>query len=417
MAIVFRNNGALDLRALTLSGVSVKVKDNPVGFFGTGLKYAMAVLVRTGHKVMIRTDGTIYTISTKKIDFRGTEIDQLYIERAVDGSRTEMPFTLQFGKNWTVEDAFRELWCNTFDEENGEVVQHPDNDNIGVAPHDSTEIWVTGEEIEKVYHDRWHIILNRERLELVHSDANMEVYKAPDPSMCQSVFYRGIRVLKTPEPSRFVYNILEYTTLTENRTLAYTWQVPERIMAAVTHSNSEEVISAVLQSGGHFEKQINFGNVEEFTRTFADTAEILRRSNKLSQNAKALFDSKEYISRSVSYGYEDPTKIHLLVDEQAKVDEVMQLLASNSMLAGTEEVLLTFHVGEDISVSMTRDKKTIQLSRGWLERSVQQIATVVLTQIARRFGEAPNALATLALTGSWPVTEAAVEDDEDDNQS
>ena len=46
--IVFENPGEIDIRSISTFGVSVKEGDNPIGFFGTGLKYAIVVLLRTG---------------------------------------------------------------------------------------------------------------------------------------------------------------------------------------------------------------------------------------------------------------------------------------------------------------------------------------------------------------------------------
>jgi len=44
--ITFENDGEIDLRAISQFGINVKTGDSPIGFFGTGLKYALAVLMR-----------------------------------------------------------------------------------------------------------------------------------------------------------------------------------------------------------------------------------------------------------------------------------------------------------------------------------------------------------------------------------
>jgi hypothetical protein len=45
-SLVFRTPGVLDLRALTTFGMSSKPNStSPIGIFGTGLKYAVAVMV------------------------------------------------------------------------------------------------------------------------------------------------------------------------------------------------------------------------------------------------------------------------------------------------------------------------------------------------------------------------------------
>ena len=48
--IIFQNKGLIDVHAISIMGVSVK-EDNSIGFFGTGLKYAIAVLLREGIKI------------------------------------------------------------------------------------------------------------------------------------------------------------------------------------------------------------------------------------------------------------------------------------------------------------------------------------------------------------------------------
>lgn len=39
--LVFSNPGTLEMELVKLLGVSVKETNDPIGFFGTGLKYAM----------------------------------------------------------------------------------------------------------------------------------------------------------------------------------------------------------------------------------------------------------------------------------------------------------------------------------------------------------------------------------------
>ena len=45
MKIYFCNAEPIDLNAIAIMGVSVKTGDNPIGYFGTGLKFAIAMPV------------------------------------------------------------------------------------------------------------------------------------------------------------------------------------------------------------------------------------------------------------------------------------------------------------------------------------------------------------------------------------
>ena len=56
MTVYFANAGLIDLDVIRIMGVSVKTKDNPIGYFGTGLKFALSTLLRSGHKVTLLRD-------------------------------------------------------------------------------------------------------------------------------------------------------------------------------------------------------------------------------------------------------------------------------------------------------------------------------------------------------------------------
>lgn len=53
--IVFENEGEIDPQLIMLIGVNVKASDSAIGFFGTGLKYAIACLLRWGEEIEIQS--------------------------------------------------------------------------------------------------------------------------------------------------------------------------------------------------------------------------------------------------------------------------------------------------------------------------------------------------------------------------
>ena len=66
MYVIFENPGEIDPLAIRTFGVSVKEGDNPIGFFGTGLKYALAILLRTGHQVSMQAGELTLAFGTKR---------------------------------------------------------------------------------------------------------------------------------------------------------------------------------------------------------------------------------------------------------------------------------------------------------------------------------------------------------------
>jgi hypothetical protein len=66
MPVYFANAGLIDLDVIRVMGVSVKTNDNPIGYFGTGLKYAIATLLRTGHTVTLKRGGRDHEFSAQE---------------------------------------------------------------------------------------------------------------------------------------------------------------------------------------------------------------------------------------------------------------------------------------------------------------------------------------------------------------
>src|ERR1700761_673266 len=110
MSVVFENPGEIDPLAIRTFGVSVKEGDNPIGFFGTGLKYALSILLRTGHHISIQAGERTLTFATKEAAIRNQPFNLI----TMDGE--PLGFTDAVGKTWEVWMAYRELYCNCKDE-------------------------------------------------------------------------------------------------------------------------------------------------------------------------------------------------------------------------------------------------------------------------------------------------------------
>jgi len=53
MGILFENSGVIDPRAITTFGVNSKETARAIGFFGTGLKYAISLILREGYSITV----------------------------------------------------------------------------------------------------------------------------------------------------------------------------------------------------------------------------------------------------------------------------------------------------------------------------------------------------------------------------
>lgn len=232
--IVFSNPGELDSRVITLMGVNVKPgSDNPIGQFGTGLKYAIAGILRLGGKIEIWSGLHQFEFRTKTETIRGKEFQvvQMYTSPSDEpghGWQT-LGFTLELGRHWEPWMLYRELWANARDER-GRVEERE------VAPAAGmTIIRVDCQEIWKAHQNRGEFLLDSTR-QPIWTGYGLEVY----PAAGKAGFYRGIKVVDFQEPMLFTYNITSPMTLTEDRTIG-DWSFKARLADCLWICDSEEV--------------------------------------------------------------------------------------------------------------------------------------------------------------------------------
>lgn len=240
--IVFRNPGTLDIRALKTFGLSSK-GESQIGRFGTGLKYATAVIMRHGGEMVIQTGGETFKIQREPDEFRGKEI----IGLTVNGQ--SLPFTVDLGRDWEPWMAFRELYANALDE-GGEVIRCEDGYDLAEG---DTAIAVSLDAFEAIYFSMEEHFIGRDE-EPICKAGSMEIY----PGKSLFVFYRGIAVMKLKNPAAYRYNLLGYVDLTEDRTAKYDWIVRRRIAEALAALDNENIAGVVTDSRHEFENSLDY---------------------------------------------------------------------------------------------------------------------------------------------------------------
>jgi hypothetical protein len=238
--IVFQNPGEIDVRSISTFGVSVKESDNPIGFFGTGLKYAIAVLLRTGHKVTIHSGRSVLTFGVQKDAVRGQAFD--FVTMAVDGGEpSPIGFTTELGKTWELWMAYREIACNCKDEAgSGRFTKTKPAPEPG-----STQIIVEGQDFEAVYSDGHRYILADEP-SLTIGTTEVRFRRS------NHLFYRGVRVMEFPRTSLYTYNLNDKIELTEDRTVKEPWAATSRLARAVLQAEDVGFIRTVVTADENF---------------------------------------------------------------------------------------------------------------------------------------------------------------------
>lgn len=245
--VAFLNDGLIPITAVTTFGVNDKpATKSPIGYFGTGLKYAIAVLVREGLAVEFWIGATQYSFIAKTVKFRTKEIEQIFMVRTdwqlgkiLKRRQIELPFTTELGKNWKLWQAYRELESNCRDE-NGESHLLDVSDRLIHNSH-QTKIIVYGEKFVQ----EW---LNRDKVFLVDGDSEqttregIQIIQRPS----EYIYYRGLRIMDLERPSKMTYNILSEIQLTEDRTCANEFEVNRRIAEAITQSKDQKLVEEVI---------------------------------------------------------------------------------------------------------------------------------------------------------------------------
>lgn len=245
--IVFENPGEIDIRSISTFGVSVKESDNPIGFFGTGLKYAIAVLLRTGHGITIHSGSTVVEFGRRSESVRGQDFD--FVTMAINGAEPmPMGFTTELGKTWELWMAYREIACNCKDEAGKAFSAGEDiTPTTGI-----TRVYVVGDEFANVHANRREYLLE-DAPDLVID--GLEIRKRP----ASAFFYRGVRVMQQQFPSLYTYNVTSSLELTEDRTIKSPYMANWHLAKSLLLCEDEPYLYAALTANSDtFEGRIDF---------------------------------------------------------------------------------------------------------------------------------------------------------------
>jgi len=283
--IVFENQGEIDLHTITTLGVSVKDSESPIGFFGTGLKYAIATLMRNGVKVLVMSGETVCRFDTREKEIRGEKFNLISMNVEVSGQDrggSELGFTTQLGKNWLPWMAYRELWSNCKDE-GGE--DYP-SEALPVPRHGRTYIVLEGAVAREAWEGKHEWLLAGRPVEAMRS---MEVYDSL-PGKAKTFYYKNIKVAGFDVPGVFTYNLQEKSSLTEDRTMD-TWSAKNKIRKMFLHEcRDRHILEAVLTAKKEtLEGQIDWaGTFQEPSEFFVETVQRLMDTDMAVVNLTAI---------------------------------------------------------------------------------------------------------------------------------
>lgn len=245
MTVVHETPGLIEPTAFTTFGVNVKPRvASPIGFFGTGLKYAIAVLVRLGAEVTVWVGEEPHVFFVDQRTFRGKEFGHVRMRRrrgiTARWMATDLPFTTELGKSWEVWMALRELHSNTLDE-GGESYRALGKYVLGEAG--KTRIVVSSPAYDEAFAALGEVFLpetDRTKRE------GMQVVDRVSPH----AFYRGLRAHTHQKPAIFTWCDFSPLDLTEDRTIKHPHVLNYHVQLHVAASDDRAFIDRVLAADG-----------------------------------------------------------------------------------------------------------------------------------------------------------------------
>lgn len=229
--IIFQNTGLIDVAAITTMGVSVKEDDGAIGYFGTGLKFAIATILRNDCSVSIHRGAEVFAFTAEPIEIRGETFDRVCMNGEPLG------FTTMLGRNWEPWMAFRELASNCRDE--GGSYWRGDQ---AIIKDDHTTIIVDGKPIMDIWPDRRTIMLEGRPC---YQNEHIEVRDG----VSKFVYFRGVRIYAAPRPMSRTYNILTDLELTEDRTAKSWYEVETAIERGIGAMDDRIMLRQILTVG------------------------------------------------------------------------------------------------------------------------------------------------------------------------
>jgi len=257
--IVHRTDGLIDMRSFTTMGVNAKPRtDAPIGYFGTGLKYAIAVLVRLGATPVVHVGSDRYTFEARPMDFRGKTFQQLRMRRdrlGLRGRYTDLPFTTEYGRNWEMWMAFRELHSNTIDE--GGLTEEIEAGGTWRDDGNQTTIVVDHPAYDAAFHERGSTFVDLSDRPVLGTLSGVQVLGGKS----QTLFYQGMRAKDCPRPTLMTYNFTTGQSLTEDRQLASEYSIRQTLANAIATSDDEALITRVITADSdHWEHGLEPGS-------------------------------------------------------------------------------------------------------------------------------------------------------------
>lgn len=251
--ILIQNDGEIEANSFELIGASTKRNQKgKIGFFGSGLKYSIAYMMRNNidFKIFSGEMELRFSVVLEKLK------DQEFERICINGKPTS--YTTTMGPTWT-EDwfVFREIYCNALDENGCQVIKSTENIN---PVSGKTRIYIELTDKLRFISENWdkYFSFDREPLFVApqiytcflakkdsgyYSDQDVSVFEKTDGVL----YRRGIRVYANSH-LLYDYGVVE-ADINEDRTASQTSALPYMFASLIAGLHNENYVKSILRTG------------------------------------------------------------------------------------------------------------------------------------------------------------------------
>lgn len=236
--IKIENTGEIELNSLLLIGASTKRDDmTKIGYFGSGLKYAIAVLLKNKIDFKIFSGMKEIKITTALEEFR----DKAFNVIKINGKKTN--FTTEMGPDWEPWFAVREIYCNALDEFNY---------GLGIADKfepeaGKTKFYISFSEKLNELFSNWSKYFSDKRTDLIMEDKKFGMKLFSGNSKDLIIYRKGVRCYETKRKNLFHYD-LDWIKINESRVLTSEWDLQYYLPQKIAITATRDVIKNILDN-------------------------------------------------------------------------------------------------------------------------------------------------------------------------
>ncbi len=288
--LLIENKGEIDINALVLMGGSTKRGDNSkVGYYGSGNKYSIALMLKKGIQFKIYSGLQELKITTEPVMFRDKQFEKILV------NDKETSLTTDMGPQWDSWMGVREWVSNSIDEPESAIV----NTTADINPKEGyTRIYIEHHaDIQEVI-ENWDRYFSFDRIDTIVDNSNNRIYPNTDSQKESLLLYRrGIQCYNAPTQKGLYSYDLHKFSINESRVIDSSYAAKAAVCAFLCKDSTVEVARNILGNAfsdkGYWEGEMEW---------------YYYGSNKLSEVWKEAIGDRAIIYRDVSGFFMDVMK-------------------------------------------------------------------------------------------------------------